>query len=184
MCDFCGADIFQSFFECRKCVRSSEGDKLSIGDGLLICPSCYVTGRTCRCGHMQAAQVRPFEDLFQARQAGWDTVWPVLEKKPENLKLMWVSSQVLQNMFDLKPIFRDFDKVFKREFAPTFHAAFQLLQYRNSNDETIVSAQCAAHSYRMFLTKLFIFRSRPVSSRGKRIRFLVPQHYHARSVLR
>ncbi|KAI0721127.1 hypothetical protein C8T65DRAFT_786041 [Cerioporus squamosus] len=42
-CDFCGADIFQSFFECQRC-RGEDEEKAHIGDGLLICPACYVEG--------------------------------------------------------------------------------------------------------------------------------------------
>ena len=64
-CDFCGADIFQSFFECRRC-RSSDDD-LQLGDGLLICPACYVEGRTCLCEDMQPLQCRPFSVLLDDR---------------------------------------------------------------------------------------------------------------------
>ena len=41
-CDFCGADIFQSFFECQKCLKDKTTPVTRPGDGLLICPSCYV----------------------------------------------------------------------------------------------------------------------------------------------
>lgn len=72
-CDFCGADIFQSFFECDKCVQPSpSGSSNSItllGDGLVLCPSCYVEGRTCRCGEMQPVQCRLMSDLLQTRDS-------------------------------------------------------------------------------------------------------------------
>ena len=69
-CDFCGSDIFQSFFECQQC-SINLGDNVevpqNIGDGLIICPSCYVEGRTCACGSMEPAQCRPFRLLVQTR---------------------------------------------------------------------------------------------------------------------
>ena len=59
-CDFCGADIFQSFFACSKC---SDGDDAS---EFICCPSCYVEGRSCKCGaeSMEPRQSRPFDDLL------------------------------------------------------------------------------------------------------------------------
>lgn len=69
-CDFCGADIFQSFFECDSCLPASSSGAsaiLPIGDGLVLCPSCYVEGRTCRCEDMQPVQCRPFKELLELR---------------------------------------------------------------------------------------------------------------------
>ncbi|KAI6045681.1 hypothetical protein EDC04DRAFT_2559045 [Pisolithus marmoratus] len=70
-CDFCGADIFQSFFECGKCLSPSSSSEEShivlLGDGLVLCPSCYVEGRTCQCGEMQPVQCRVMGDLLQNR---------------------------------------------------------------------------------------------------------------------
>jgi hypothetical protein len=73
-CDFCDADVFQSFFECRNCVATSAVDAMDTGaapeaceDGLVICPSCYAEGRTCRCEVMRPMQCRPFGDLVYDR---------------------------------------------------------------------------------------------------------------------
>ncbi|KAJ7632753.1 hypothetical protein FB45DRAFT_1026885 [Roridomyces roridus] len=63
-CDFCGSDIFQSFFECRSCV---EGERAAPGSGLAICPGCYVEGRTCRCEVMVPMQRRSIDELLQRR---------------------------------------------------------------------------------------------------------------------
>ena len=65
-CDFCGADIFQSFFECKQCSASPEGWTRP-GDGLLICPACYVEGRSCMCDDMQPVQCRPLQVLIDDR---------------------------------------------------------------------------------------------------------------------
>lgn len=70
-CDFCGADIFQSFFECDSCLPASSSavsaGVLPVGDGLVLCPLCYVEGRTCQCGEMQPVQCRPFSELLGIR---------------------------------------------------------------------------------------------------------------------
>ncbi|KAI0082655.1 hypothetical protein K474DRAFT_1681082 [Panus rudis PR-1116 ss-1] len=75
MCDFCGADIFQSFFECRDCAKLDDHEtEEDWGSGVLICPGCYVEGRTCECGSMQAVQCRPFSQLLSARNAAAETL--------------------------------------------------------------------------------------------------------------
>ncbi|EJF65833.1 hypothetical protein DICSQDRAFT_50077 [Dichomitus squalens LYAD-421 SS1] len=65
-CDFCGADIFQSFFECRACSAAPE-ECTRPGDGLLICPACYVEGRSCACDGMEPVQCRPLQVLIDDR---------------------------------------------------------------------------------------------------------------------
>ncbi|KAL5489802.1 hypothetical protein ACEPAI_4634 [Sanghuangporus weigelae] len=58
-CDFCGADIFQSFFECRRCFNGE--------DNLIVCPGCYIEGRTCDCTIMTPTQQFPTDLLFEAQ---------------------------------------------------------------------------------------------------------------------
>ncbi|KAG7092583.1 hypothetical protein E1B28_008926 [Marasmius oreades] len=65
-CDFCGADIFQSFFYCGDCVQEAPNE---IADGFILCPGCYVEGRTCKCGSLKPSQWRAFETLLAARRA-------------------------------------------------------------------------------------------------------------------
>lgn len=56
-CDVCYADIFVSYFECKRC----QWD---------VCPLCYVSGRGCECvaGMMPAVVVR-FGDILDTRNA-------------------------------------------------------------------------------------------------------------------
>ncbi|KAK0483780.1 hypothetical protein IW261DRAFT_1332995 [Armillaria novae-zelandiae] len=70
VCDFCGADAFQSFFECRTCVLSSSESSASMthGNGYTLCSACYSEGRSCHCETMEAVQCRPFEALVEERQ--------------------------------------------------------------------------------------------------------------------
>ncbi|KAJ7741546.1 hypothetical protein DFH07DRAFT_53923 [Mycena maculata] len=63
-CDYCGADVFQSFFECRSCV---DGGSAEAGAGFVVCPGCYVEGRSCQCEAMEPMQYRPFADLLAVR---------------------------------------------------------------------------------------------------------------------
>jgi hypothetical protein len=57
-CDFCGCDIFQSYFECG-----------SSSDRCFVCPGCYVEGRSCRKhGKMRPVQCRDFEQFLKVRK--------------------------------------------------------------------------------------------------------------------
>lgn len=40
---------------------------MKIGDGIVVCPLCYVEGRGCNCGAMNPIQCRPFGDLLRVR---------------------------------------------------------------------------------------------------------------------
>ncbi|KAJ3905028.1 hypothetical protein F5879DRAFT_800469 [Lentinula edodes] len=62
-CDFCGADIFQSFLECQDCF--SLGDL--VRDPCTICPGCYAEGRSCRCQSMRPKQLQPLDNILQER---------------------------------------------------------------------------------------------------------------------
>ncbi|KAJ7097801.1 hypothetical protein B0H15DRAFT_772680, partial [Mycena belliarum] len=64
-CDFCGGDIFQSFFECRTCVHGRR--PVLPGAGFMLCSGCYVEGRTCGCEAMIPMQCRPFDQLLDTR---------------------------------------------------------------------------------------------------------------------
>ena len=65
-CDYCGADIFQSFFKCETCcvVPASDG---RVDDALVICATCYVEGRSCKCGDMTPTQRYRTETLLDER---------------------------------------------------------------------------------------------------------------------
>ncbi|KAK0503539.1 hypothetical protein EDD18DRAFT_1063806 [Armillaria luteobubalina] len=67
ICNFCGANIFQSFFECCTCVHSSSKSSTSVplGSGYALCSACYSKGRSCRCETMEAVQCQPFKALVE-----------------------------------------------------------------------------------------------------------------------
>lgn len=83
-CDFCGADIFQSFFECRTCSESSES---RVGDGYAICAGCYIEGRSCHCARMEPVQYRRFGDLLTIRKEAVDVLTSYLEASGTTMEL-------------------------------------------------------------------------------------------------
>ena len=62
-CDFCGADIFQSFFECRKCSLSPS----MYAEEVILCPGCVAEGRHCRCSLMEPVQRYSMASLLDVR---------------------------------------------------------------------------------------------------------------------
>lgn len=79
-CDFCGGDVFVSFFECLPCALSLSSDtngtafitdiyKDMDAEAVIICPGCYVEGRTCVCTHMVPVQRLPMSALFEDQNA-------------------------------------------------------------------------------------------------------------------
>lgn len=67
VCDFCECDIFQSFFECRRCAGGSFRS-------LIVCPGCYSEGRSCRCETMEPMQRRNFLTLMDTRKEAADVL--------------------------------------------------------------------------------------------------------------
>ncbi len=62
-CDFCGADIFQSFFECTECASPQSTDE----PAYILCAACYTEGRSCTCRTMAPKIRRPFVNLLDVR---------------------------------------------------------------------------------------------------------------------
>ncbi|KAF9227649.1 hypothetical protein BS17DRAFT_774094 [Gyrodon lividus] len=130
-CDFCGADVFQSFFECDSCtpMPSSEASGiLAVGDGLVLCPLCYVEGRTCRCGETQPVQCRPFSDLLETRDRAVRAIQPV------------------DNNFATAygPLSEQPSRLLSERTAGVFEAACKLFQQRQS--AIVTTRSCRARS--------------------------------------
>ncbi|KAF9052926.1 hypothetical protein BJ165DRAFT_1340122 [Panaeolus papilionaceus] len=68
VCDFCGCDVFQSFFECQDACFETDGDGFK--QHCIICPGCFVEGRTCACSDMKPMQRYDFEKLLALRARG------------------------------------------------------------------------------------------------------------------
>lgn len=88
-CDFCGSDIFQSFFECSTC--HEDGPELAKpGHGLIICPTCYIEGRSCVCKIMAPKQYRGFSKLLEDRNLAADVLNGIV---PEAQQLVVLTEQ-------------------------------------------------------------------------------------------
>ncbi|KAF9517818.1 hypothetical protein BS47DRAFT_445764 [Hydnum rufescens UP504] len=61
-CDCCSADIFQTYFECKKCTPPNEPDQF-----YTMCTMCYVEGRSCKCEDMAPRVLRPWPELLRIR---------------------------------------------------------------------------------------------------------------------
>ncbi|KAF7323091.1 JmjC domain-containing protein [Mycena chlorophos] len=75
-CDFCGADIWQAFFECRNCVSGAR-KPVPKGTGFHICPGCYTEGRSCECSSMSPLLCRPWKALVDVRKAAMSALLQV-----------------------------------------------------------------------------------------------------------
>jgi hypothetical protein len=68
-CDFCGADIFQSFFRCSTCMIQ-EDDDAGAGESrsFYLCACCYAEGRSCICRNMEPRRrLRSYTALLATR---------------------------------------------------------------------------------------------------------------------
>jgi hypothetical protein len=104
ICDFCGCDVFQSFFECSKCIPSGGAPRGC--KGYAICPPCYVEGRSCRCIVMEPMQVSSFNKLIKVQQAAIEVL------KACGRKLApWSPSSQHDSIFRAACLLRDRPKV-------------------------------------------------------------------------
>ena len=90
VCDFCGADIFLSSFQCDSC-SSRDGSE----DPVCICPTCVVEGRMCKCRSMEPVQNGSFRDILRTRNNAMVKLREAhdagfYEEEPEVLSDQWV----------------------------------------------------------------------------------------------
>ena len=70
VCDFCGADIFHSLFQCNLGDECSERRN----EPFIVCSACYVDGRSCLCTDMSPYRLHPFTELLESRQRAIDAL--------------------------------------------------------------------------------------------------------------
>ena len=90
-CDFCGADIFLSFFQCDSCSLGGGS-----GDLICLCPTCVVEGRMCKCRSMEPVQSGSFRDLLRSRNNATYKLRDASEagfykEDPDELSDQWVT---------------------------------------------------------------------------------------------
>lgn len=59
-CSFCGSCLFLSGFFCRGCSQERSTP-------VLLCPGCYIEGRSCRCNTLSPVRLGGFPDALQDR---------------------------------------------------------------------------------------------------------------------
>ena len=79
-CASCGGEIFQTAFGCKGTCLRDDIAGASNGNKVVICPLCFVDGRTCSCGGMQPLRVREMGPLIKARDMVHDFIRGVAEK--------------------------------------------------------------------------------------------------------
>ncbi|KAF5358337.1 hypothetical protein D9756_001403 [Leucocoprinus leucothites] len=120
-CDFCGADIFQSYFQCLGESTSKPGE-----EGFIVCPGCYVEGRTCACREMRERERQSFEVLFNAR---WSAIQALTDAEQSIKTFKGTASLREQRRYFAKP----------SEYS-VFHAAMLLHSIRVNERQP--SKQC------------------------------------------
>ena len=90
-CDFCGADIFLSSFQCDSCPPQGGS-----GDPVCLCPTCIVEGRTCKCGLMEPVQSGSFRELLRNRNSAMLKLRDAheaefYEEEPDEFSDQWVT---------------------------------------------------------------------------------------------
>lgn len=155
-CDFCGADIFQSFFECRKCVSTKRNSNEGMGwskaapvlaptsemDYVIICPCCYVEGRSCLCQVMTPVQSITTERLIEARNRAADLLNQDMLITQNSTQFVSLSHQTLSTI----------------EHPQIFASACKLLDSRSSkyniSASSSISLQSAFYSFLLFVIAL------------------------------
>ncbi|GJJ12739.1 hypothetical protein Clacol_006984 [Clathrus columnatus] len=133
-CDFCGADIFQSLFVCTRCSKPKAEPKY------IVCPGCYVEGRSCRCGseNMKPYQIQQFSELIRIRNEAADALQ---QRLMESISLNWTPN--IKGSSHL-PTFRAACIYYNRVIQPFTNKNKPTLQC-SSDNKSFLSHPCTAH---------------------------------------
>src|ERR1700761_2133004 len=63
-CDFCGACLWFCAMRCTSCINLSDEGTAGTHQAFLLCPACYVDGRSCFCKVMEPVQTGYFHELL------------------------------------------------------------------------------------------------------------------------
>lgn len=66
-CAACGGEIFRTALRCEGTCLRDEKTETSARNQVIICPLCFVDGRSCSCRDMQPVRVREMGPLTEAR---------------------------------------------------------------------------------------------------------------------
>jgi hypothetical protein len=63
-CDFCGACLWFCAMRCTSCIKPLDDASPEMHHAFLLCPACYVDGRSCPCKVMEPVQTGSFQELL------------------------------------------------------------------------------------------------------------------------
>lgn len=66
-CNYCGASLFLSYFNCAGVCFDLETDSPRMDMSIRVCAGCYVEGRSCACKDMTPKRIRSFSHALQER---------------------------------------------------------------------------------------------------------------------
>ena len=69
VCSGCGGEVFQTAFCCAEDCHTNSALNAPTGNLIIICPLCYVEGRTCYCAKMRPVRFREMDPLLQVRNS-------------------------------------------------------------------------------------------------------------------
>ena len=75
-------------------MESESIETPDVGDGLLICPSCYVEGRSCKCEIMHPVQYMDFAILLRDRNQAAQ----ILQQADRNIHLR---REIMREQYDI-----------------------------------------------------------------------------------
>lgn len=79
ICASCGGEIFLTVFRCESsCLRDGETE-FSAKSQVIICPLCFVDGRTCSCQDMRPARFREIGPFTEVRNTVHELVYDIGE---------------------------------------------------------------------------------------------------------
>ena len=73
-CNYCGASLFLSYFDCAGVCFDLETDSPRVDMSIRVCGTCYVEGRSCACKNMTPRRLRNFSDTLQERNNAASTL--------------------------------------------------------------------------------------------------------------
>jgi hypothetical protein len=79
-CASCGGEIFQTAFSCEGTCLVDGETEASDGNKVIICPLCFVDGRTCSCRAMQPLCVREVGSIIETRDTAQDFIRGIADK--------------------------------------------------------------------------------------------------------
>lgn len=74
VCGSCGGEILLTVFSCKGACATDGKTGAPAGEKMIICPLCFVDGRTCNCAEMRPIRVREIGPLEEIRSEAYSFI--------------------------------------------------------------------------------------------------------------